>query len=88
MDLEVNKKYKIISIQSVTTNFGPRYRIETEEFKFELPARYNTLPEEAKTAQLNKTKFVTYKGRDRENRFAINLFDFEGLNHIFFNKNA
>ena len=66
MNMEMNKKYKIISIQSVTTNFGPRYRIETEEFKFELPARFNTLPEEVKTALLNKAKFVTYKGRDRE----------------------
>lgn len=57
--MEVNKKYIIIQITSVTTNFGPRFRVETEDFKFELPARFNTLPEEAKNALLTKAKLIS-----------------------------
>lgn len=83
-DLTLNKKYAIIQVTNVVTNFGPRFRIETEDFKFELPARFNSMPEEAKIALLTRAKFITYKGRDREeDPFAVNLFDFEGANHFF-----
>ena len=77
VDLIVDYKYKIEKVTEEATNYGPRIRVETIDFKLDLPERFNRLSDSAKEALFHSAKFLIYKGRETESGLNTHMFDFE-----------